>query len=68
MAGLLCVHLNDEKRPTMKEAGRMLKGGMVPKFPLKKLVGVIQSVMPERSVEIMSRYDGIEEVETPYIS
>ncbi|GJV39656.1 L-type lectin-domain containing receptor kinase S.6 [Tanacetum coccineum] len=65
MAGLLCVHPNDEKRPTMKEAGRMLKGGMVPELPLKKPVVMIQSVMPERSAEIVSRY-GIEEVETPW--
>ena len=49
MACLLCVHPYDEKRPTMKQAGRMLKGGMMPEFPLKKPV---------------SRY-GIEEVETP---
>ena len=65
MACLLCVHPYDEKRPTMKEAGWMLKGGMMPEFPLKKPVVMIQSVMPERSTEIVSRY-GIEEVDTPW--
>ncbi|XP_076889665.1 L-type lectin-domain containing receptor kinase S.6-like [Bidens hawaiensis] len=46
MAGLICVHPNDRLRPTMKEAGRMLRGGMVPELPVRKPVVMIQSVMP----------------------
>ncbi|XP_074369353.1 L-type lectin-domain containing receptor kinase S.6-like [Apium graveolens] len=37
LVGLSCVHPNSEKRPTMKEAARMLKGeAPVPKLPAKK--------------------------------
>lgn len=45
MVGLICVHPNHEVRPTMKEAGRMLRGGMVPELPERKPVVMIQSVV-----------------------
>ncbi|XP_071714272.1 L-type lectin-domain containing receptor kinase S.6 [Rutidosis leptorrhynchoides] len=61
MAGLVCVHPNSQKRPTMKEAGRMLRGGMVPELPLKKPVVKIQSVVPDRSPKI-----GGDELDTPW--
>ncbi|KAD0812905.1 hypothetical protein E3N88_43676 [Mikania micrantha] len=65
MAGLICVHPNHQVRPTMKEAGRMLRGGMVPELPIRKPMVMIQSVMPERSSEMVARF-GDDESETPW--
>ncbi|KAI3761683.1 hypothetical protein L1987_52104 [Smallanthus sonchifolius] len=65
MAGLICVHPNHQLRPTMKEAGRMLRGGMVPELPMRKPVVMIQSVMPERSSEMVVRL-GADESDTPW--
>ncbi|KAK9073113.1 hypothetical protein SSX86_007436 [Deinandra increscens subsp. villosa] len=66
MAGLICVHPNHEMRPTMKEAGRMLRGGMVPELPVRKPIVMIQSVVPERSAEMMVARVGGDESETPW--
>ncbi|XP_052190550.1 L-type lectin-domain containing receptor kinase S.6 [Diospyros lotus] len=53
--GLLCVHPNSEKRPTVKEAARTLKGEVaVPILPARKPLVSIQSVLPEGSAEIMN--------------
>ncbi|MFS7912696.1 putative protein kinase RLK-Pelle-L-LEC family [Helianthus anomalus] len=65
MAGLICVHPNHQLRPTMKEAGRMLRGGMVPELPVRKPVVMIQSVLPERSSEMVARL-GVDESDTPW--
>ncbi|CAH1443155.1 unnamed protein product [Lactuca virosa] len=65
MAGLICVHPNSQRRPTMKEAGRMLRGGLVPDLPVKKPTVMIQSVMPERTTEMVARMCG-EDADTPW--
>ncbi|KAI3513585.1 hypothetical protein L1887_20921 [Cichorium endivia] len=65
MAGLICVHPNHQRRPTMKEAGRMLRGGLVPDLPAKKPTLLIQSVMPERATKMVARICG-EDPDTPW--
>ncbi|KAI7742293.1 hypothetical protein M8C21_011825 [Ambrosia artemisiifolia] len=65
MAGLICVHPNHQLRPTMKEAGRMLRGGMVPELPVRKPLVMIQSVLPERSSEMVARLS-CDESDTPW--
>lgn len=65
MAGLICVHPNHELRPTMKEARRMLRGGMVPELPAKKPMVMIQSVMPEKTSEMVAKLGG-DDAETPW--
>ncbi|KAJ9560252.1 hypothetical protein OSB04_005412 [Centaurea solstitialis] len=64
MAGLICVHPNHQRRPTMKEAVLMLKGRVVPDLPPRKPAVMIQSV---RSSEMMmGRVCGLESSETPW--
>ncbi|KAA8546538.1 hypothetical protein F0562_002723 [Nyssa sinensis] len=54
MVGLSCVHPNCEKRPTVKEAARMLRGEVsLPVLPARKPTVSIQSVLPEGSGEIL---------------
>ncbi|KAK2989248.1 hypothetical protein RJ640_031000 [Escallonia rubra] len=54
MVGLSCVHPNYEKRPTMKEAARMLRGeAPLPNLPARKPTVKIRSVLPEGSEEIL---------------
>ncbi|KAG8389819.1 hypothetical protein BUALT_Bualt01G0018100 [Buddleja alternifolia] len=61
MVGLLCAHPNCEKRPTMREAARMLRGECsLPVLPLRKPMVRIQSVLPEGCEEIMSYGGGNE--------
>nr|XP_043612395.1 L-type lectin-domain containing receptor kinase S.6 [Erigeron canadensis] len=67
MAGLICVHPNHQLRPTMKEAGRMLRGGLVPDLPTRKPVVMIQSVLPDRaSMEIVAKNGGSDETDSPW--
>ncbi|KAL2241915.1 L-type lectin-domain containing receptor kinase S.6 [Sesamum indicum] len=55
MVGLSCAHPNCEKRPTMREAARMLRGECpIPVLPPRKPTVRIQSVLPEGCEEIMS--------------
>ncbi|CAH9075661.1 unnamed protein product [Cuscuta epithymum] len=55
MVGLGCVHPDHEKRPTAREAARMLKGeAPVPILPARKPTIRIQSVLPEGCAEIMN--------------
>ncbi|XP_044510991.1 L-type lectin-domain containing receptor kinase S.6-like [Mangifera indica] len=50
MVGLACVHPNHEKRPTVKEAARILRGeAPLPLLPAKKSAVNIGSVLPETS-------------------
>ncbi|GAA0165975.1 hypothetical protein Leryth_025510 [Lithospermum erythrorhizon] len=66
--GLLCAHPDQEKRPTMKEAARMLTGeASLPVFPPRRPTVKIQSVLPESCEEIMKlggEVDGT--VEAPF--
>ncbi|KAL7595703.1 hypothetical protein Lser_V15G30804 [Lactuca serriola] len=55
MAGLICVHPNYEMRPTMKEAMRMLQGGLLPDLPATKPTVMIRSVNFDRSPEAVVR-------------
>ncbi|KAA8537873.1 hypothetical protein F0562_027547 [Nyssa sinensis] len=55
MVGLSCVHPNHEKRPTTREAARMLRGeAPLPVLPSRKPTVTIQSVLPEGSQEILN--------------
>ncbi|KAL3641625.1 hypothetical protein CASFOL_012440 [Castilleja foliolosa] len=54
MVGLCCAHPNCEKRPTMREAARMLRGEMMPVLPSRKPTVKIQSVVMEGFDEIVS--------------
>lgn len=58
MVGLSCVHPNHEKRPSVKEAARILKGeALLPLLPVKKPTVNIRSVFPEASELIDSGGD-----------
>ncbi|KDO83665.1 hypothetical protein CISIN_1g047719mg, partial [Citrus sinensis] len=58
MVGLSCVHPNHEKRPSVKEAARILKGeAPLPLLPVKKPTVNIRSVFPEASELIDSGGD-----------
>ncbi|KAK4775736.1 hypothetical protein SAY87_023697 [Trapa incisa] len=53
--GLSCVNPDHERRPTMKEAARILKGEMpIPQLPPRRPMVRIGSVLPEQSNEIPS--------------
>ncbi|GAB4861143.1 hypothetical protein Ancab_036300 [Ancistrocladus abbreviatus] len=53
--GLCCVHPDSEKRPTMKEAARMLRGEeQLPVFPLKKPKAMLHSLLPKYSEDRLS--------------
>ncbi|KZV58216.1 Kinase [Dorcoceras hygrometricum] len=55
VVGLACAHPNCDKRPTMREAARMLRGETaLPVLPSRKPTVRIQSVLPEGCEEIMS--------------
>ncbi|RAL48125.1 hypothetical protein DM860_005549 [Cuscuta australis] len=55
MVGLSCVHPDHERRPTMREAARMLKGeDPVPILPSRKPTIRIQSTLPEGCADIMN--------------
>ncbi|XP_027150438.1 L-type lectin-domain containing receptor kinase S.6 [Coffea eugenioides] len=56
MVGLCCTHPDHQKRPTMREAARMLQGeAPIPSLPPRKPTVRIQSVLPEGILEdIMS--------------
>ncbi|XP_038698900.1 L-type lectin-domain containing receptor kinase S.6 [Tripterygium wilfordii] len=60
MVGLCCVHPDSEKRPTIKEAARILRGeAPLPVLPVRKPVVRIRSVLPKESEEVMNfRGDG----------
>ncbi|GMH22291.1 hypothetical protein Nepgr_024134 [Nepenthes gracilis] len=53
--GLCCVHPHCEKRPTIKEAARMLRGGeQLPELPLRKPKVKLGSLLPMYSDEMLS--------------
>ncbi|KAF5735370.1 hypothetical protein HS088_TW15G00872 [Tripterygium wilfordii] len=53
--GLCCVHPDPKKRPTMKEAARILRGDApVPVLPVHKPMVRIRSVLQEDSEEVMN--------------
>ncbi|XP_075480202.1 L-type lectin-domain containing receptor kinase S.6 [Primulina tabacum] len=53
--GLACANPNCDRRPTMREAARMLRGeSALPVLPSRKPTVKIQSVLPEGCEEIMS--------------
>ncbi|CAL5417573.1 unnamed protein product [Camellia sinensis] len=55
MVGLSCVHPNYEKRPTMKEAARMIRGeALLPILPARKPMVRIRPIQAEGSEEIMN--------------
>ncbi|KAL3504410.1 hypothetical protein ACH5RR_034251 [Cinchona calisaya] len=55
MVGLHCAHPDHEKRPTMREAARMLQGeAPLPPLPPMRPILRIQSVLPEGCEEIMN--------------
>ncbi|XP_059630530.1 L-type lectin-domain containing receptor kinase S.6 [Cornus florida] len=55
MLGLVCVHPNYEKRPTVREAARILRGeAPLPLLPSRKPTVSIRSVLPEGSEEILN--------------
>ncbi|PKI55596.1 hypothetical protein CRG98_023989 [Punica granatum] len=55
MVGLCCVNPAHDKRPSMKEAARILKGEVpVPRLPARKPTVRIGSVLLERSEEILN--------------
>nr|XP_017239508.1 PREDICTED: L-type lectin-domain containing receptor kinase S.6-like [Daucus carota subsp. sativus] len=66
VVGLSCVHPNSKKRPTVKEAARMMKGEMpLPNLPAKKPTVKIQSVLPKQSEELL-RFGHDEVNDTPW--
>ncbi|XAR49637.1 Non-specific serine/threonine protein kinase [Bertholletia excelsa] len=53
--GLACVHPNHEKRPTVKEAARMIRGeATLPALPARKPRMSIQCVLPEGSEGLLN--------------
>ncbi|KAL7585403.1 hypothetical protein Lser_V15G42979 [Lactuca serriola] len=46
MTGLICMHSNWRKRPTIKDAGRMLRGEVLPDLPDKMPIVSIESLIP----------------------
>ncbi|GMH17099.1 hypothetical protein Nepgr_018940 [Nepenthes gracilis] len=53
--GLCCVHPDSEKRPTVKEAAKMLRGGeQVPELPSKKPKMRLGSLPPKQPEEMLS--------------
>ncbi|KAL5779191.1 hypothetical protein ACOSQ2_009928 [Xanthoceras sorbifolium] len=55
MVGLSCVHPDHEKRPTVKQAARILRGeAPLPLLPPKKPTVNIRSVLPKTSEEVMN--------------
>ncbi|KAL1823487.1 hypothetical protein ACET3Z_010265 [Daucus carota] len=66
VVGLSCVHPNSKKRPTVKEAARMMKGEMpLPNLPAKKPTVKFQSVLPKQSEELL-RFGHDEVNDTPW--
>lgn len=68
MVGLICVHPNYQMRPIMKEVVQMLQGGLVPNLPAAKPTVMIQSVVVERSPEVVvgcGGDDGVTQWGTP---
>lgn len=65
IVGLFCVHPNHEKRPTVKEAARILKGeAPLPALPSRKPRVSIRPVFPDESEDIenpCSDYPGLDE-------
>lgn len=58
MVGLCCVHPNYEKRPTVKEAARMIIGeATLPVLPARKPTIMIRSVLPESSQQMLTFSD-----------
>ncbi|XAR67789.1 Non-specific serine/threonine protein kinase, partial [Bertholletia excelsa] len=55
VVGLACVHPNHEKRPTVKEAARMIRGeATLPALPARKPRMSIQCVLPEGSEGLLN--------------
>ncbi|XP_057505235.1 L-type lectin-domain containing receptor kinase S.6-like [Actinidia eriantha] len=55
MVGLSCVHPNSEKRPTVREAARMIRGeAPLPSLPARKPMVSIRAVLPQVSEDIMN--------------
>ncbi|XAR73089.1 Non-specific serine/threonine protein kinase [Bertholletia excelsa] len=53
--GLACVHPNHEKRPTVKEAARIIRGeATLPALPVRKPRMSIQCVLPEGSEGLLN--------------
>lgn len=53
--GLCCVNPDHERRPSMKEAARILKGEVpLPRLPPRKPKVWVGSILPEKSNEILS--------------
>ncbi|GKU90618.1 hypothetical protein SLEP1_g4591 [Rubroshorea leprosula] len=58
MVGLSCVHPNHEKRPTVKQAVRIIKGeAPLPLLPVRKPTVSIRSVMNADSEEMLNSGD-----------
>lgn len=65
IVGLCCVHPDHQKRPTMREAARMLQGeAPLPSLPPRKPAVRIQSVLPDSCEEVTGF--GEESDDTPW--